>query len=508
MKAKQGAKTRRISLVIVGLALGLPMFALGQNYVFGPNVRVNDDSPGMAFHSTYSPGQHLIACRGDTVYLVWRDERATAHIYFARSSDAGQSFLPNVRVDNIPGCAGIMPSMAVDDSGRIHVCWLNYNPYDGRFVYYTKSTDGGQSFLPSVRACDSLHGNQYALPSIAVSRSGRFVYVARSEAWNDSYPASPYQVRVSRSTDGGATFITPDTKVNLDTADDMYDPSVAVFDDTIVFVAWTDSCIYAARSIDGGATFGPNIVVQESVGGIDEPSIGVDTTGRVFVVWNGINISTSADTGRTFSPRRRIPSANGQYPSLWVSADGRLYVTWEFWNGVDGMGYEVRLSFSTDGGATFSPPVNPSDGPLNNTEYAGTVAANPEGKVFMAWLDYRNDGAFNNDIYFATGILSGIEERPLTLPSGLNLSVQPSISRGIVSLLRDVPRLGCVSVSVFDFTGRKFASLHEGLARAGAVKLTWDGKNNSGRQAGTGVYFVSLVTPYGSLTRKVLLVSQ
>ena len=61
---KQTARTGRIWHVIVGLALGLPLFALGQNYVFGPNVRVNDDSPGLNGHWLYSPGQHSIAARG------------------------------------------------------------------------------------------------------------------------------------------------------------------------------------------------------------------------------------------------------------------------------------------------------------------------------------------------------------------------------------------------------------------------------------------------------------
>jgi hypothetical protein len=165
------------------MALLFPILLMAQNYVFGPNVRVNDDSPGTSFHSTYSPGQHLIACRGDTVYLVWRDDRAGySHVYFARSNDAGQHFLPNVCVDR---AAGGCPSLALDDNGTIHVSWLNSNPNDGCFAYYAKSTDGGRSFLQPVRACDSLHTTQPASPSIAVSKSGRYVYVVRSEAWRD-----------------------------------------------------------------------------------------------------------------------------------------------------------------------------------------------------------------------------------------------------------------------------------------------------------------------------------
>ena len=205
------------------------MFALGQNYVFGPSVRVNDDSPCVTWHQTYSQGQHLIACRGDTVYLVWRgDQTGTTHVYFSRSNDGGSSFLPSVQVDST---SGVFPSLAVDDSGRIHVAWLNGNSAGGSFTYYSKSTDGGQSFLSPIRACDSVSHQQYALPSIAVSRDGCRIYVVRSEAgW----------IMLSRSIDGGTTFLTPDTRVNADTSRNQYDPTIAAFQDSIAFVAWDD----------------------------------------------------------------------------------------------------------------------------------------------------------------------------------------------------------------------------------------------------------------------------
>ena len=120
------------------MALLFPFLLLAQNYVFGPNVRVNDDPPGSSIHSTYSPGQHLIAARGDTVYLVWRDDRnLETYVYFARSNDARQHFTTTTRVDNtIPGCLGAGPSMAVDDSGGVHVSWTNVNPDNHVFILH------------------------------------------------------------------------------------------------------------------------------------------------------------------------------------------------------------------------------------------------------------------------------------------------------------------------------------------------------------------------------------
>jgi hypothetical protein len=114
---------------------GLAGSAWSQNYVFGTNVRVNDDSPGIRDHDLTSPGQHVIACRGDTVYLVWCDDRDGEYrVYFARSNNAGQSFLPNVAVTTGPLYSGEMPGLAVDDNGGIHVCWNNYNPDNCNFT--------------------------------------------------------------------------------------------------------------------------------------------------------------------------------------------------------------------------------------------------------------------------------------------------------------------------------------------------------------------------------------
>ena len=128
-----------------------------------------------------------------------------------------------------------MQSLAVDDSGRVYVAWLNGNWSGNSFVYCAKSTNGGQSFLQPVRACDSFAQSQYAYPSLAVSKSGRYVYVARSE---HSYnPDSSYRVLLSRSTDGGSSFLAPDTRVFQGSAAGIVRQTIAVFQDTIVFVA-------------------------------------------------------------------------------------------------------------------------------------------------------------------------------------------------------------------------------------------------------------------------------
>jgi hypothetical protein len=66
------------------------------------------------------------------VYVVWQDTRdfgSYGHdIYFAFSSDSGQTFAPNVCVNDHMGIAGAWdwnPSVCVNDSADVYVAWFS-----------------------------------------------------------------------------------------------------------------------------------------------------------------------------------------------------------------------------------------------------------------------------------------------------------------------------------------------------------------------------------------------
>jgi hypothetical protein len=495
----------------------LPILLTAQNYAFGPSVRVNTDSPGVTWHQTYSPGQHLIACRGDTVYLVWRgDQGGESHIYFARSNDGGQSFLPEVRADNTPpGCVGIFPSLAVDDSGVIHVSWLNYNasPLNHAFTHYSKSTDGGLNFRPSIRACDSVSPHQYAFPSIAVSKDGRRVYVVRSEAGYEM--SHPYWVILSRSTDGGASFVSPNTVVySPDSTTWITNPSVAVLFDTVVLVACdshtppnTRLAVIFAKSTDGGVSFRNPVGISDSIVGGVHPSIAVDTLGTVYVVWGygyyGVGITASCNGGDTFPYPGTVPSSfGGNYPSLWASQMGQLYLSW-----VVDIGGQTGIVFcySPDGGMTFLPRVYPSSLPGPDDDMP-TVTANDQGRVFLAW----SDGLMGTwyDIYCASGELSAIQETQLPKPPGLTCDVFPNPARCPLRIAYSLRGGGHVKVEVVDPAGRRVALLSDGYESQGQHLKTWPGLDSRGRRVLAGIYFVRLATPDGSVCRKVLVMSE
>ena len=63
-----------------------------------------------------------------------------------------------------------------------------------------------------------------------------------------------------------------------------------------------------------------------------------------------------------------------------------------------------------------------------------------------------------------------------------------------------------VALTVFDVTGRRVRSLVAGDLDAGSHAVRWDGRDELGQRAASGMYFYKLEAGGSTLTRKMLLV--
>jgi len=81
-------------------------------------------------------------------------------------------------------------------------------------------------------------------------------------------------------------------------------------------------------------------------------------------------------------------------------------------------------------------------------------------------------------------------------------AVSPNPSRGDVSLSLDLPAASSVSVELLDVQGRRVATLYRGAAPAGRLPLRWGGRDEAGRMAPTGLYFVRATTAQGVATTR------
>ena len=69
-----------------------------------------------------------------------------------------------------------------------------------------------------------------------------------------------------------------------------------------------------------------------------------------------------------------------------------------------------------------------------------------------------------------------------------------------------IPNKSYVNLNVFDILGRQIKVLLSDNLEAGNYNIIWDGRNESGEEVSTGMYFYNLKTSDVSLTKKMILI--
>jgi hypothetical protein len=179
------------------------------------------------------------------------------------------------------------------------------------------------------------------------------------------------KVRMAVSRDRGQTFdkavtITPPSEVSAG-ATYVYPEIDAAGDVYVAVVSFppngTGSTIYVARSTDDARTFGAFVPIT----------------------------TVSIPPGEVY-PNTRFRSGIAENFAASPTYPGHLYLTFEDWDPLLGEA-DVKFTQSTDGGATWSPPVVVND----NIDFAGvatdqfqpSVAAGSNGAVAVAFYDRR-----------------------------------------------------------------------------------------------------------------------
>jgi hypothetical protein len=86
------------------------------------------------------------------------------------------------------------------------------------------------------------------------------------------------------------------------------------------------------------------------------------------------------------------------------------------------------------------------------------------------------------------------------------LSVHPNPFHSSALLDLTLASSGDVTLRVFDASGRKVRQLVNGVLPTGVTAVRWDGRNERGDHVGSGVYFLWLEWPGGSLSRRIAVV--
>lgn len=245
-----------------------------------------------------------------------------------------------------------------------------------------------------------------------------------SWTFEEPYPGPRREVRFSRSTDGGLTFMQSTlidspawgrSSLVLDSGDN---PLVALVS------GWeSGGRLHFVRSTDGGQSFLPSIEVDTLMANSHELSLALDPDGNPCIAWlfaDELRFSRSTDGGDTWLPSTRIwSSPNRQWtPSMGIAQDGMIFIAYrEGWMYTPWL-YVIR---STDSGQSWLPPVLVDEDSLSNGTPSLRVAA--DGNPYMAWV--KEDTC---RVYFSRSTDRGDEFiKPVMVDTSPQSQFQPSL---------------------------------------------------------------------------------
>jgi len=306
------------------------------------------------------------------------------------------------------------PSVAADGNGTFYILALSSAGSQAKSsLRLLRSTDGGATFTgPFVAATEPFIDK----PFMGVDPVTGAIYVV--------YYASG--TKFVKSTDGGQTFTLPVLAHSPTTFGDGPLPLSGPGGEIYVVSTNDQNTINFNRSLDGGVTWlaqdvaaahypaDPSLSYQDSAfRGMIFPAAAVDLTngarrGRIYLAWPDtrfgdadIMLAFSDDRGDTWSaPVRVNDDAIGNHADqygewLAVDAGGGVQVTFLDHRGdPTGALYALYLATSTDGGASFGPNIQVSDGLFGSGkgnpfggDYTGAAIAG--GRIFPLWPDAR-----------------------------------------------------------------------------------------------------------------------
>lgn len=252
----------------------------------------------------------------------------------------------------------------------------------------------------------------YSSGGRAVAAYGDAVYVAYS-----SHISGNWDVMIAATRNGGLSF-GPNRVVN-DTMQgeprDQLSPDIAVDFTGKIYVAWQDnrvspSGIYLAKSLDGGLSFGSNQKVSPGAGGGQyTPALATGPKGQVYVAWSEylptasrLFFGRSRDGGNHFQSHP-IDTSSGVDQHYPTLAVGLEGDIYVAWTEAALRPSQVYFARSTDRGKTFLPKIRVSgDSPGN--QFAPSLSVSPEGEVYVAWTDM---GAGSSRIRIAKSLNRG-----------------------------------------------------------------------------------------------------
>jgi hypothetical protein len=161
---------------------------------------------------------------------------------------------------------------------------------------------------------------------------------------------------------------------------------------------------------------------------------------------------------------------------------------------------------------TYGPFYNSDDVSRSDYHTWLKIRWDKDDKVGWSAIGYdagsRLGGQADTDLWIEKiGTGTGVESQPeVILPSAFTLSQNyPNPFNATTVILYSLQKNANVKLVIYNLRGQKVKTLVDEQKPAGEYQITWDGKNDSGEEVASGVYFYKLSAGEFSETKKMVL---
>lgn len=459
----------------------------------------------------------------------------------------------------------IWPYIAISPNGTIHVIAQptqadsgepGYHDEWHHKLFYARSTDLGETFEPWTPIVDWLSPLTY---DIAVSRGTQKVGVVYETAPEGEKEDLIFvDINLIESEDGGATWgnpkriteyksIWPDTsphamgffRNSCIVYDNKDQPHVAFLEFVVSERSETTFAWYPYL-MDRILHWSPNtgFSVVSGTGSFEEDTMMFwgrahpDETGTLVEWTMPIGVARPelvAGNGDTlYCVFTGVHNINDY--SFWGFMNGDLYVTMspdggKTWGTFDSLG---RGEFVPNAwhNITNSPSPQAMEGECQDDRYASACPYLYDNVIHIQYIEDKDAAPYviyidyttmtNNPVLYLkvpVGEITanrhsiiGIAQSPIKHPKHLTLSETPNPFGYRTTISYSLPDKTYVNLRVYDATGRVVDDIVNTEKDAGVYTVTWNGRDDEGRNLPNGIYFCRIEASGKSLTRKLVLV--
>lgn len=354
--------------------------------VIDPTVIVNS-----AYSSEGNGGRKLTQLSNGWLIALVFDGSYRHYLYKSEDQGATWTLLASQTNDGRYSKPGSLVAFGTRLSVALPFNSTSPDPNQDNVVVFTKDVLSGWTFTGGVYIGAS---EETESTSLAVDSAG-VIHLA----WNaktSTYPNS-FNIRYSRSTDGGTTWASP-TQVTTKntTGDDYRNPSIVILLNgyPVIFDDQKQGSFYYITSqrwdgfswiIDGASPQGGTSNLQSS------PSSVVDSNGVIHVVWHGadstdssvnnLRYSKSTDGGATWTAVTKLTSGNTynqQAPSIIVDKNNKIRVLFQG----RGSGSYDQIRLIENDGNGWGAITDKTSNTINHARYPSSITKDD----LIAWI--------------------------------------------------------------------------------------------------------------------------